>query len=118
MPCRVFGELLLLVSKQHAHTRSIVGSNSGKANIWPQANHILWHGKCGVLSDNPDVAMHSKAHSKTHPDPIADGDVGKWTSDNVTHQAVLCLEDLRHAHACSALTASVEYEQVHMPVSI
>ena len=114
----MFEQVLQLVTEQHVHTRSIVGSDSGKANIWPQANHILWHGKCGVLSDNPDVAVHSKAHPKAHPDPIADGDVGKWTSDNVTHQAVLCLEDLKHAHAGSASTADIEYEQVHMPVSI
>jgi len=77
-------------------TWSIVGSHPGKSNIRPQPNHVLWHGKHGVLSHHSDVTMHCKADSKAHPDSIAEGDVGDGAVDNVTHQAVLSLKDLQH----------------------
>ena len=76
-------------------TWCLIGSHSSEANIRPQPNHVLWHGEHGVLSHHSDVAVDCKAHSKPHPDAIAEGDVGDWAVDNVTHQDVLCLKYLQ-----------------------
>lgn len=89
-------------------TWCLIGSDSCKANIRPQPNHVLWHGKHGVLSHHSDVAVDCKAHSKPHPDAIAEGDVGDWAVDNVTHQAVFCLKDLQ----CSSMLST---QMLHDP---
>ena len=85
-----------------------VGINPSKAHIWPQANHVLRHGKCGVLGNHPDVTMNSKAYPKPHPDAIAEGDVGYWAVDDVTHQAVLCLKHLQKTQHVAAQRVCME----------